>query len=95
MIENSHGGYAGASILEQLIQQLDSATHRYLDAKESTNPLIGLKTEMTARGEMRGLARAIALMQNPYRPVAGIKQVEKDSASRVRRARAQERSTAE
>lgn len=91
----THGGYAGRSILEMLIEKLDHAMECYLDAKASTDPLIGIKTEMRCRGEVRGLARAISLMQNPYQPTRAIKQVETDSASRVRRARAQERTTAQ
>lgn len=87
MIDQTHGGFAGKSILEKMIEQLDIATGKYLDAKASTDPLIGLKTEMIARGEIRGLARAISLMQNPYYPTRAIKSVEAESANRVRRAR--------
>lgn len=94
MIENTHGGNAGRSILEMLGEQLDRATLRYLEAKDDR--VVTDVGVAQCRGEIRGLARAIALMQNPYRPIAGIKQAEKDSASRVRRTRhAEERNTAE
>lgn len=84
MIENTHGGNAGRSILEMLIEELDKATGKYLDIRANGgNP----PTMSTSRGEVRGLARAISLMQNPYYPTRQIKALEAESASRVRRAR--------
>lgn len=84
MIENTHGGNAGRSILEMLVEQLDAATARYMNKQNAILP------DRVERGEIRGLARAISMMQNPYYPTRQIKQVEKDSAARVRRSHAAE-----
>ena len=91
MLEQTHGGNAGRSILEMLTEQLDVATRRYMSEMTGGTQ----KGVLIARGEIRGLARAISLMQNPYHPTRGIKQVEKDSADRVRRERAREQQTAQ
>lgn len=84
MLEQTHGGYAGKSIIEKLLEQLDKAMDTYLDFKADPDRLM---SEKTARGEVRGLARAIAMMQNPYYPTRNIKQIEKDSAARVKEKR--------
>ena len=80
MIEQTHGGNAGASIIERLEVQLDVAMARWMGEDDAVK-------KATARGEVRGLARAVGMMKSPYRPVSGLKQAEKDSAARVRSAR--------
>lgn len=82
MLDQTHGGYAGRSILEMLIEQLDKAGRRYLESKDDR--VVTESGVAQCRGEIRGLARAIALMQNPYQPTRAIKQIEKDSINRVR-----------
>lgn len=80
LIEHTHGGYAGRSILEMLIEQLDRAVERHLTIQDSG---LGNPPSMSAsRGEVRGLARAVAIMQNPYQP--DHKNVEREAAQRVR-----------
>lgn len=84
MLEHTHGGFAGKSIIEKLIDQLDKAMEKYLDFKADPDRLM---SERMARGEVRGLARAIGMMQNPYYPTRDIKQIEKVSAARVKEKR--------
>lgn len=65
----THGGYAGPSIIEMLESHLEYACIRYLEVKdehvgpccEDAPKLIGI-----ARGTVRGLAEAVSLMRNPY-----------------------------
>lgn len=82
MIEHTHGGYAGKSLLEKITDELDAAVERYLAAKDSTDPLVGLKTEMIARGEVRGLARALTIFAIPIYP--NVKAAEKAAVRRVK-----------
>lgn len=80
---NTYSVPPGRSILEMLIEKLDHAMECYLHARTE-------KEKTLCRGEVRGMARAIALMQNPYHPTRNIKVLEQESASRVRRAHAEE-----
>lgn len=80
MLEQTHGGNAGRSIIGMLQEQLNAAGERYV-----TEMLGGTQKGMLiARGEIRGLARAVATMQNPYHPTRGIKELEKDAVARAR-----------
>jgi hypothetical protein len=87
MIEQTHGGNAGRSIFEMLREQLGRAAGRYIESMtEGTQ-----KDVLIARGEVRGLARAVALMQNPYYPTRDIKALEREA---VEAARAKEKTDA-
>lgn len=92
MLDQTHTVPAGRSIIEMIREQLDEASTRYvLGMTEGTQ-----KEVLIARGEIRGLARAVALMQNPYYPTRAIKQIEKDSVERAKerlRARQQQDAT--
>lgn len=77
----------GRSILEQVIEKLDHALECYFHAKAD-------KEKNLCRGEVRGLARAVAIIENPYQP--NVRRVELEAATRVRaKQRAEERSTPE
>lgn len=90
MMENTCTIPPGPSIMESLILDLDKATHKYLVAKANAAEGwadAGHKAEVALhRGEMRGLARAVARMQNPYHPTRDIKGLERESISRVKEA---------
>lgn len=82
MLETTHGGFAGKSIMEMITDELDLAVERYLDVKGNPDRL---KTEMLARGEVRGLARALVIFAVPtYRD---IKQCERAAVRRVKEKR--------
>ena len=90
----THGGYAGPSLIETFETELLEATIKYIQMKDS--PLTGdekvdelayharERKAATARGIMRGLATAVAVWRNPY--MQDIKGVEKEF---VRLARAE------
>lgn len=83
MIEQTHGGFAGKSILEKITNELDAAVERYLDAK---NDAVITETAVAiARGEVRGLARALTIFAIPTYP--SIKAAEKAAVQRVKEKR--------
>lgn len=84
MLDQTHGGNAGRSILEMLIEQLNKAATRYVEQKDARAGNEDAAAVALARGEVRGLARAISLMQNPYYPTRGIKELERDAVTRAR-----------
>lgn len=97
-LQNTHGGYAGPSLIESLETELLEATIKYIQAKSQEYPedeeytlteWVDIKADRakklaTARGIMRGLATAVAVWRNPY--TQDIKGVEKEF---VRLARAE------
>lgn len=83
MLDETHGGNAGRSILQMLQEQLDAAAVRYLEKKAAA--ILTADTDVAViRGEIRGLARAIALMQNPYHPTRGIKELERAAVAKAK-----------
>lgn len=95
---NTHGGYAGPSIIEILETKLLGACLQYLAQKRSrdqeaeiTDPMLLVDAQRevsTARGIVRGMAEGVAVMRNPY--VADrrgvIKEIEREF---IKKARAQ------
>lgn len=79
MIEQTHAVPHGPSILESLTWELSDAAQKYVLGRRDGKPTEEIAL---ARGELRGLARAVARMQNPYQPK--VKQVEKDAVREVR-----------
>lgn len=71
----THGGYAGQSLIERMETELLEATIRYLELKNQGVP--GWDNEghsiPSARGKVRGLAIGVAVMRNTY--TAGAAQV--------------------
>lgn len=87
MIDQTHGGFAGKSILELITDELDRAVGRYLDAATPED-------KIRLRGEVRGLARALMIFAVPTYP--SIKAVEKAAVYRVKEKRhAAEQATAQ
>lgn len=85
MIEQTHGGNAGRSLIEMLRDQLAHAAERYVESKEDR-----VVTEVgvaQCRGELRGLARAVCIIESPYHPTRGIKELEREVVQRAREAR--------
>lgn len=74
VLANSHGGFAGKSIIELLEDELTSACVEYLAAKRKFADM-GLSGALgddqsridTARGKIRGLAVSVAMMRHPLR----------------------------
>lgn len=90
MIEQTHAVPHGPSIVESLEWELSDAAQKYVLARRDGKPAEEIAL---ARGEVRGLARAVARMRSPYQP--HVKQTEKDFVAEVReKLDAQERSTA-
>lgn len=83
MIEQTHGGFAGQSILEKITDELDAAVERYLDSKDDA--VVTETGVAIARGEVRGLARALTIFAIPMYP--NVKAAEKASAARVKEKR--------
>lgn len=83
MLETGHGGYHGKSILEKITDELDRATERYLDSKDDR--VVTEKGLAIARGEIRGLARALHIFAVPI--YSSIQQTEKASVRRVKEKR--------
>lgn len=84
VIEQTHGGFAGKSILERMTDEMDRAVGRYLDAEPGDKKQI-------ARGEVRGLARALVLFATPtYRDVSHCEKVAVRRVKEQRNAEAQE-----
>ena len=78
LIEQTHGGFHGKSLLEQITDHLDEAVGRYLDCTDEDK-------KKTARGEVRGLARALCTFATPmYRDV---KHCERVAVRRVKEQR--------
>lgn len=75
----THGGYAGDSIIETLESHLEKACVRYLEAKADSPDDTDLE-----RGIIRGLAEAVALWRNPYTARESVKGVEKEFMRRAR-----------
>lgn len=91
LAEHTHSVPPGKSILEKITDELDAAVEKYLDIKASGhgNP----PTMSTARGEVRGLARALVIFAVPtYRDV---KHCEKAAVRRVKEKRSAEEEAAE
>jgi len=80
-LENTHGGFAGPSLIEQLETELLEATIRYLEVKEQAQTTheeehtlpewVDVERKRasrlgTARGVMRGCAAAVAIVRNSY-----------------------------
>lgn len=80
MIEQTHGGFAGKSLLEKITDELDAAVERYLAAKEDA--VITETGVAIARGEVRGLARALTIFAIPIYP--NVKAAEKAAVRRVK-----------
>lgn len=90
MIEQTHGGNAGRSLIEMLRDQLAITADHYveLDGFGPDDP--GTTTypkRHTVRGELRGLARAVCIIESPYAPTRGIKELEREVVQRAREAR--------
>ena len=96
---NTHGGYAGPSIIEILEEHLEKACVRYLTVLEQTQgdedeeytaiEWITVAKDRaskrgTARGVVRGLAEAVALWRNPYTMKESVKGVEREFMRRAR-----------
>jgi hypothetical protein len=79
MIEQTHAVPHGPSILESLEWELSDAAQRYVIARRDGKPADEIAMH---RGEIRGLARAVARMRSPYQP--RVKQTEKDFVAEVR-----------
>lgn len=87
MLEQTHGGFAGRSIIEMLSEQATKAADRYLTAKANAETSVDpahTAEQSLYRGELRGLARAISLMQNPHYPTRNVKQLEREAADRAK-----------
>lgn len=76
VLANSHGGFAGKSIVEMLEDELTTACIEYRAARESLAGATGFDESgfsdtrdkvATARGRIRGLAISIATMRHPLR----------------------------
>lgn len=70
MAANTHGGYAGMSIIEMLEQELTECCTAYLVLREAKND--GATPELVkqineARGRIRGVAISVAMMRHPLR----------------------------
>lgn len=79
MIEQTHAVPHGPSILESLRWELSDAAQKYVLARRDGMPVEEIAL---ARGELRGLARAVARMESPYNP--RIKPIEKAAVAEVR-----------
>lgn len=73
MIDHTHGGHAGQSIIEKLTEQLDLLIVGHGDKALSE------KRKNIFRGEILGLSRAIALMRG-----IEVKDVTREAVARVR-----------
>lgn len=76
VLAQSHGGYAGKSILEILEEELTTACVQYLNIRAEEVSAEGLdhagwedrgKRTGAARGKVRGVAISIAMMKHPLR----------------------------
>jgi hypothetical protein len=83
-LENSHGGLAGRSILEMLMEQLDMKWAEFMeddasDEWETYKTDLDLEDEdleflerveeyFTLKGKLAGIGYAIAKIRNPYKP---------------------------
>lgn len=71
ILRNSHGGYAGASIIEMLEAELTTACADYLELRnqKGADPEHVRNTDkrIEARGKIRGLATAVAMVRYPLR----------------------------
>jgi hypothetical protein len=81
----THGGYAGPSIIEILETHLEKACIRYLELSNEVPGGISDKMR-TQRGVVRGLAEAVALWRNPYTAREAVKGVEREFMRRARKA---------
>jgi hypothetical protein len=75
VLAQSHGGFAGASILELLEAELTEVCTQYLVLKEAVGATDGIagvaykdrERIAEARGRIRGVAISIAMMRHPLR----------------------------
>jgi hypothetical protein len=89
MLDATHTVPHGPSIIESLEWELSDAAQKYVLARRDGKPVEEIAL---ARGEVRGLARAVARMRSPYQP--HVKEVERQFVAEVReKLDAQERST--
>jgi hypothetical protein len=99
--QQTHGGYAGDSIIEAVEKRLLRACIRYLEVKKQTEgeedeeytPIEWIKVDVdraskrsTARGVVRGLAEAVAHIRNPYTALGATSGVEREFMRRARKA---------
>lgn len=68
----THGGYAGPSLIEILEGKLLGACLNYLAVKDEHEGQEGSVKIGTARGIVRGMAEGVATMRNPYTTDASV-----------------------